>query len=146
MSVQAEQVQQLILRSKKTLFASYVARLHRAISCCRIAKITSDDAKRLRYFLVAEATSAKFLSLRSQGKIDESKAIVELMSLLEEELGGTLYVRHSAKLDVQGLVFRSTAKLKSRKPRVEYDVRLRDASSIPSKQVNLKKHLPTPVS
>jgi len=93
MSVQAEQVQQLVLRSRVVVFVSLAAELCRAISCCRIAKITSGDAaKRLRYFLVAEATSAKFMKLRSLGKIGESKTILELMSLLEKELGGRLYI------------------------------------------------------
>ena len=67
------------------------AELSRAISCSEIAKITSDDVKRLRYVMVAEATSAKFMKLRSQRKIGESMKILELMSLLEEELGGRLY-------------------------------------------------------
>jgi len=65
--------------------------LARGIACCRIAKKTSDDANILRYLLVAEATSAKFMKLRSQGKIGESKTILGLMSLLEEELGGRLF-------------------------------------------------------
>jgi len=42
--------------------------------------------------LVAEAISAKFIKLLSQGKIGESKTILELMSLLEEELGGRVYI------------------------------------------------------
>jgi len=41
--------------------------------------------------MVAEATSAKFMKLRSQGKIGESKTILGLMSVLEEELGGRLF-------------------------------------------------------
>lgn len=73
------------------LLASLIAELDRAISCCRIAKLTRNPGKRLRYFLVGEATSAKFMNLRSQGNIGESKTILELMSLLEDELGGRLY-------------------------------------------------------
>jgi hypothetical protein len=92
MSVQIEQVQQLVLRSEDILFASRVDQLNHAISSCLIAKITSDDSKRLRYLLIAEATSAKFTKLRSQGKVGESETILGLMSLLEEELGGRLYV------------------------------------------------------
>lgn len=92
MAMQVEQVQQVILRSQLMLFASLVTELYRAISCCLIAKITSDASKRLHYFLAAEATSAKFMKLRSEGKIGESKKILELMSLLEEELGGRLYI------------------------------------------------------
>jgi len=73
------------------LFASLIAELDLAISYCRIAKTTRNPATRLRQFLVAEATLAKFIKLRSQGKIGESKTMLELMSLLEEELGGPLY-------------------------------------------------------
>jgi len=91
MSTQAEQVQQLILRSQEILVASLVEELNRAISCCLIAKSMSDNCKRLRYLLVGEATSAKFMKLRSQRKIGESKAILGLMSILEQELGGQLY-------------------------------------------------------
>src|SRR5262245_18824462 len=65
MSIQAEQVRQLIARSHAILFGSLI----------------------LRYLLVAEATSAKFMKLRSQGKIGKSKTILGLMSLLEDELG-----------------------------------------------------------
>ena len=91
MSVQAEQVRQLNSRTQSILFASLKAELSRGIACCRVAKTTSNDAKRFHYLLVAEAISAKFMKLRSQGKIGESKMILELMSLLEEELGGLLY-------------------------------------------------------
>ena len=90
MSDKAEQVQQLYLCSEEILFASRVDRLNRAISCCLIAKITGEDRKRLHYLLIAEAISAKFMKLHSRGKVGESK-ILELMSLLEEELGGRLY-------------------------------------------------------
>ena len=92
MTAQAKQVRQLISRSQATLFASLVAELSRAIVCCRIAKIASDAANGLRYLLVAEATSAKFMKLCSQGKVIESKTLLELMSLLEEELGGRLWI------------------------------------------------------
>ena len=92
MSVQAEQVRQLNSRTQAILFASLKAELSRGIACCRVAKTTSDAAKRLRYLLVAEAISAKFIKLLSQGKIGESKTILELMSLLEEELGGRVYI------------------------------------------------------
>jgi len=90
-SMQAGQVRQLILRSRVILFKSLTAQLDRAIACCRVARITSNSQKRLRFLLVAEATSAKFTKLRSQGKIGESKTILGLMSRLEEELGGRLY-------------------------------------------------------
>jgi len=40
--------------------------------------------------MAAEVTSAKFIKLRSQGKI-ESKTILKYMMCLEEELGGSLY-------------------------------------------------------
>jgi len=73
------------------LFASLIAELDLAISYCRIAKTTRNPATRLRQFLVAEATLAKFMKLRLQGKIGESKTMLELMSRLEEELGGRLY-------------------------------------------------------
>jgi len=92
MSVETEQVQKMFLRSRVRLPVSWVEELNRAISCCLIAKRTSDATKRLRYFLVAEATSAKFMKLRMQGRIGESKSILELMSLVEEELGGRLYM------------------------------------------------------
>jgi hypothetical protein len=90
MNPQAEKVRQLIARSHAILVASLVAELHRAIAFCEIAKmkITNDAATGLHYLLVAEATSAKFMKLRSQGKIVESSAILRLMSLLEEGLGG----------------------------------------------------------
>ena len=91
MSIQAEQVRQLISRSRAILFGCLTAELCRAISCCRVAKRTSEEANRLRYLMVAEATSAKFMKLRSQGKIGESKTILGLMSVLEEELGGRLF-------------------------------------------------------
>ena len=93
MNPQAEKVRQLIARSHAILVASLVAELHRAIAFCEIAKkkITNDAATGLRYLLVAEATSAKFMKLRSQGKIGESSAILPLMSLLEEGLGGRLW-------------------------------------------------------
>jgi len=42
--------------------------------------------------MAAEATSAKFTKLRSHGKIFKSKTILKLMSLLEVELGGRLYI------------------------------------------------------
>jgi len=92
MSVEAKQVQEVFLRPQVRLPVSWVEELNRAISCCLIAKRTSDVTERLRFFLVAEATSAKFMKLRSQGKIGESKSILELMSLVEEELGGRLYM------------------------------------------------------
>jgi len=97
MSVQAEQVRQLNSRTQAILFGSLKAELSRGIACCRVAKTTSDAAKRLRYLLVAEAVSFKFTKLLSQGKVGESKAILELMSLLEEELGGRLYMDARAK-------------------------------------------------
>ena len=87
----ANQVRQLISRSQAILFASLQAELWRAILHCRIAKFTSDDAKRLSYVVVAEQTSAKFMKLRSHGKIVRSKPILNLMACLEEELGGQLY-------------------------------------------------------
>ena len=87
MSIQAEHVRQLIARSHAILFGSLKAELSRAIACCRIAKKMSNDANILRYLLVAEATSAKFMKLRSQGKIGKSKTILGLISLLEDELG-----------------------------------------------------------
>ena len=87
MSIQAEHVRQLIARSHAIRFGSLKAELSRAIACCRIAKKINDDANILRYLLVAEATSAKFMKLRSQGKIGKSKTILGLMSLLEDELG-----------------------------------------------------------
>ena len=98
MSVQAEQVRQLISRSQATLFSSLVVELSRAIVCCRIAKRASDAAQRLRYLWIAEATSAKFMKLCLQGKVIESKALLELMSLLEEELGGRLWVGFNPKV------------------------------------------------
>jgi hypothetical protein len=88
---QAEQVRQLISRSQAILVTSLIAELSRAIACCEIAKITSEAANSLRYLLVAEATSARFMRLRSQGKIVESTTILRLMSLLEEGLGGRLW-------------------------------------------------------
>jgi hypothetical protein len=39
--------------------------------------------------MVAEATSAKFIKLHSQGKIVKSESILDLMAQLEEALGGT---------------------------------------------------------
>ena len=98
MTAQAKQVRQLISRSQAILFASLVAELSRAIVCCRIAKITRDAANGLRYLLVAEATSAKFMKLCSQGKVIESKTLLELMSLLEEELGGRLWLGFNPKV------------------------------------------------
>src|SRR5262245_26628492 len=89
--VNVGQVGQLILRSRMILISSMIAQLSRGLACCRIAKSTSDDSRRLQYLLVAEATSAKFYKLRSQGKIVESKAIQRYMARLEEELGGRLY-------------------------------------------------------
>jgi len=50
-----------------------------------------DDAERLHYLLVAEATSAKFHRLISQGEIADRTRILALMELLEQELGGQLY-------------------------------------------------------
>jgi len=97
MSIQAKQVQQLISRSHEILFGSLIAELARGIACCRIAKTNSDQARSFSYLLVAEATSAKFMKLRSQGKIGKSKAILRLMSLLEKELGGRLYIARVAK-------------------------------------------------
>ena len=97
MSIQAEQVRRLITRSHAILFGSLKAELSRAIACCRVAKTTSDAAERFRYLLVAEATSAKFIKLLSQGKIGKSKTILRLMSLLEKELGGRLYIARVAK-------------------------------------------------
>jgi len=91
MSIQADGVRQLISRSHAILVESLVAELSRAIACCKIAKSMSDPANSLRFLLVAEATSAKFMKLLSQGKIAESKTILGLMSLLEQELGGRLY-------------------------------------------------------
>jgi hypothetical protein len=41
--------------------------------------------------MVAERTSAKFIRLRSQGKIG-SKKVLGFMARLEEELGGRLYL------------------------------------------------------
>jgi len=82
----------LILRSRVILLSSLIAELSRGLACCKIAKTTSDDSRRLQYLLVAEATSAKFYKLRSQGKIVESKAIQRYMARLEEELGGRLYI------------------------------------------------------
>jgi hypothetical protein len=91
MNDQAVEVRQLLSRSQAILFASLVAELSRAIACCRIAKTTSDAANSLRYLLVAETTSAKFMRLRSQRKIVVSATILRLMSLLEEGLGGRLW-------------------------------------------------------
>ena len=91
MNSQAEQVRQLILRSQAILVASLAAELSRAIACCRVAKNSSDAANSLRYLLVAESTSAKFMRLRSQRKIVVSATILRLMSLLEEGLGGRLW-------------------------------------------------------
>jgi hypothetical protein len=91
MNAQAVEVRQLLSRSQAILFASLVAELSRAIACCRIAKTTSDAANSLRYLLVAETTSAKFMRLRSQRKIVVSATILRLMSLLEEGLGGRLW-------------------------------------------------------
>jgi hypothetical protein len=91
MHSQAEQVRQLISRSQAILVASLAAELSRAIAFCEIAKITSDAAKSLHYLLVAEAASAKFMKLRSRGKILESTTVLRLMSLLEEALGGRLW-------------------------------------------------------
>ena len=91
MKAQAKQVRQLISRSQAIQVASLVAELSRAIACCKIATITSDAEKGLCYLLVAEATSAKFMRLRSQGKFVESTAIEQLMFLLEEGLGGRLW-------------------------------------------------------
>ena len=98
MTAQAKHVRQLISRSQATLFSSLVVELSRAIACCRIAKTASDAANRLRYLLVAEATSAKFMKLCSQGKVIESKTVLELMSLLEEELGGRLWIGFNPKV------------------------------------------------
>ena len=92
MSFETKQIRKMFLRPQVRLPVSWVEELNRAISCCLIAKRTSDATKRLRYFLVAEGTSAKFMKLRSQGKIGESNPILELMSLVEEELGGRLYM------------------------------------------------------
>jgi len=98
MSVQAEQVRQLNARTQAILFASLKAQVSRTIVCCRIAKITSDAVNRLRYLLVAEATSAKFMKLCLQGKVIESKTLLELMSLLEAELGGRLWIGFNPKV------------------------------------------------
>jgi len=98
MTAQAKQVRQLISRSKATLFTSLVAELSRAIVCCRIAKTASDAGTSLQYVLVAEATSAKFLKLCSQGKVIESKTLLQLVSLLEQELGGRLSIGFSPKI------------------------------------------------
>ena len=102
MTAQAKQVRQLISRSQATLFASLVAELSRAVVCCRIAKtkIASDAANGLRYLLVAEPTSAKFMEVCSQGKVIESKTLLELMSLLEEELGGRLWIGFCPKVPI----------------------------------------------
>lgn len=91
MTAQSEQVRQLISRSQSIRCESLMVELSRAITYCRIAKLQGTVAKRLRYLLVAEAASAKFLKLRSQGKIIESKTFLKLMALLEAELGGRLY-------------------------------------------------------
>jgi hypothetical protein len=91
MNAQAEQVRQVISRSQAILAASLEAELSWAIACCKIARATSDAALSLSYILVAEATSAKFMKLRAQGKILESTTILGLMSLLEEGLGGRLW-------------------------------------------------------
>jgi len=92
MGVQAEQVRQLISNTQEILFESLKAELSWGIAYCRVAKTTSDTAKRLRYLLVSEAISAKYRKLLSQGRIGQSKTILKLMSLLEEELGGRLYI------------------------------------------------------
>ena len=88
-AAQARQVRQLISRSQAILLRSLIAELFRAVTCCTIAKL-KDEKDSLRYLMVAEATSAKFMKLRSQGRIAESKTILGAMSLLEEELGGRL--------------------------------------------------------
>jgi hypothetical protein len=91
MSTQAEQFQQFVLRSREILFASLVEELNRAITCCLIGKSTTDTCERLRYLLIGEATSARLRKLRLQRKIGESKSLLGLMSILEQELGGHLY-------------------------------------------------------
>src|SRR5215467_4033529 len=97
------QVQRLISRSQDVVSASrraisrsreiYLsAELSRAIMCCTVAKSKHNCGKRLEYFLVAEATSAKFYRLISYGEIADRTRILALMERLEKELGGQLYL------------------------------------------------------
>src|SRR5215472_15922392 len=66
--------------------------LSRAIACCRIAKVKKSGDEKLPYLIIAERTSAKFLSLHSRRKIAKSNYIPKMMALLEEALGGTAII------------------------------------------------------
>ena len=78
----------MISRGPAILNQSLLAELSKAIAYCQIAKRKGCGPDSLPYLLMAEATSAKFLKLHSQGKIVKSKAILQLMLRLEEALGG----------------------------------------------------------
>jgi len=59
----------------------------------------SGDEK-LPYLIIAERTSAKFLSLHSRRKIAKSKYIPKMMALLEEALGGTANILRTQQVRV----------------------------------------------
>jgi hypothetical protein len=52
-------------------------------------KLKENGVDKLKYLILAERTSAKFIKLYSQGKLPRSESILELMVCLEEALGGT---------------------------------------------------------
>lgn len=74
-------------QSRNSVFV--LAELSRAIACCRIAKRKGCGADSLPYLMVADATSAKFSKLHSEGKIVNSEFILDFMARLEEELSVT---------------------------------------------------------
>jgi len=84
----AKQAQEVIRRGRAILLQSLTVQLCRAITCCKIAKRKGYGADCIPYLLVAEATSAKFNKLRSQGKLIRPESILDFMKRLEVELGG----------------------------------------------------------
>jgi hypothetical protein len=88
-SVQARLVREVISRSQAIVAQCLLAELFRAIAFCQIAKRKGSATEKLPYLMVAEATSAKFIKLHSQGKMVKSESILDLMAQLEEALGGT---------------------------------------------------------
>jgi len=103
----AKQAQEVIRRSRAILVQSWIVQLCRAITYCKIAKRKNYEVDGIPYLLVAEATSATFIKLRSQGKLIQAGIILDLMGCLEVELGGKanalICTAHVVKLRESGL-------------------------------------------